>query len=601
MKIVKTFLNKFFPAIPVAIILGGMFFSPSCANTTTPPSGGKKDTLAPVIVGISPLPGSTNVSTKAQIEIEFDEYVTVKEPKGIFLSPPLSKNPRYKLRGKSLIVYFEEDLRENTTYTLDLVSAITDNNEGNIFPGYSLVFSTGPAIDSMVVTGTVRDCNTLQPIKGATVLLYKDQADSAVFKQRPDAAIKTDDWGYFAIRNIADTSYRLYAIVDEAGNNIYDPDSDKISFIDSIIKPVLVASDDMPELLKYDMKDTVKCMARRSEHELIVFREKPSKQLIVNKKRISDRSAYITFMAQGAQIDSVWVRNVPSRRLIMQFNRERDSLELWINDPRRQPDTLHVFVDYLKTDTNEVLSPFTEHLRLVSESTSSRSKSSRRDIKHEDTICVVKLTAENSTVEQYGFRMEFDYPIINEGFDQMSLVSVNPRQQSETVRFSITRDSTNLRVYTIMPLVKLQRGYEYTLKVPHRHFRNINGHYNDSTEVKVSLPDDDKLSTMTLGLSNVEHNYIVELLNEDRKKVLRSYQIKNDCELEFPYLGKGKYTIRITEDINANGLVDTGSILEHRQPEKVKFYKLKNGSYVIDVPESTELYQAIDVTELFKD
>ena len=134
----------------------------------------------------------------AKITITFNEYVTVKDPKGIFLSPPLEKTPKYKIRGKSVVVYFESDLQENTTYTLDLTGAIADNNEGNMFPGYTLMFSTGEKIDSMAMTGVVRDCNTLQPIKGATVMLYKDLSDSAVFKQRPDAAVKTDDWGYFA-------------------------------------------------------------------------------------------------------------------------------------------------------------------------------------------------------------------------------------------------------------------------------------------------------------------------------------------------------------------------------------------------------------------
>lgn len=602
MKLVKEILRRFFPAIPVSlIILSGMVFSPSCANTTTPPTGGKKDTIPPSIVGLSPMPGTVNVPVhNTQIVFEFSEYFTVKNPKNIFLSPPQSKSPKYRVRGKNLVVYFEEDLDANTTYTLDLSDAIADNNEGNMFPGYTLTFSTGATLDSMVVTGTVRDCNTLMPLKGATVLLYKDLADSAVFKNRPAAAVKTDDWGYFSIRNVADTLYRIYAIVDESGNNIYDPDNDKIAFIDSVFRPTMVVSDTLPEILKYNMKDTVHVMARKSEHELNVFREKPSKQMIKDGIRKGDRYAYIKFMAPGAVIDSIWVKNIPSRRLIMQFNPLRDSLEIWINDRRKPLDTLHVNVDYLKTDSAGVLSPFTEHLSLVSENKSSASKSSRRNIKHEDTTCVYKLLAEPERIEQYGFEFEFDYPLINEGFDSLKLVSVNPRQQEEMMKYTVTRDSLNLRKYTVMPEGKLQDGYEYRLKVPHRHFRDINGHYNDSTEVKVSLPKDDKLSTLSLELSSVNHTYIVDLLNDKRDKVLRSYHIDADETLDFPYLRKGKYSIRITEDINDNGIVDTGDVLQHRQPEKVKFYKLRDGSYIIDVMESTELVQKINVAELFE-
>ncbi|MCQ2135022.1 MAG: Ig-like domain-containing protein [Bacteroidales bacterium] len=601
MKILRKILSRFFPVIPVALVLAGVMVSPSCANTTTPPSGGKKDTIPPSIIGLKPLPGTTGVPVKnTQIVVEFNEYFTIKDSKGIFLSPPQARSPKYKIKGKSLVITFEEDLLENTTYTLDL-GGIQDNNEGNKFPGYTLTFSTGDTLDSMVVTGTVRDCNTLMPVKGATVLLYKDHADSAAFLHRPDAAAKTDEWGFYSLRNVKDTLYRIYAIIDESGNNIYDPDNDRIGFVDSLIRPTMVVSDTLKELLKYDMKDTVNCMARISEHEINVFREKPSKQLIVNKKRNSDRYGYITFMAPGAQIDSLWIKNVQSRRLILQMNPERDSLEIWVNDRRKMPDTLHVFVDYMKTDTAGVLSPFVEQVSLVAEKNSSTSKSSRRNIRHEDTTCVFKLTVNPETVEQYGFQFEFDYPIVTEAFDSLKLTSINPRQQEAEMKYTVTRDSTNLRKYTLMPSEKLQSGYEYKLKVPYRKFRDINGFYNDSTEAKVSLPKDDKLSSLTLNLSDVNHTYIVDLLNEKRDKVLRSYHIKSDCTLDFPYLKKGKYSIRMTEDLNDNGIVDTGDVLTHRQPEKVKFYKLRDGSYIINVMESAEMEQAINVAELFED
>ena len=594
------YLEKLIPAVPVALVLGAMLFSHSCANTTTPPSGGDKDTIPPVITNIYPLPGSVNVPVhNTQISITFNEYVTVKDPKGIFLSPPLEKSPKYRIRGKSIVVYFDSDLEPNTTYTLDLTNAIADNNEGNMYPGYTLMFSTGPQLDSMAITGVVRDCNTLQPIKGATVMLYKDLSDSAVFKHRPDAAVKTDDWGFFALRNIADTLYRLYAVRDESSNNIYDPDNDRIAFCDSIIRPVIVASDDLPELKKYDMKDTLHCMDRKAEHEMVMFREKPSKQLIVNKVRTQARSAYITFMAPGAMIDSMWIRGVRADRLITQFNIQRDSLEIWVNDRKRMPDTLHLFVDYMKTDSTGKLMPFKEHVRLAMENAGGKSKSSRRDIKHEDTTCVMTVTAEPETVEQNGFGIEFKYPLIYENFDSLTLTSVNPRQQESKMKFNVTRDTTNLRKYVLMPEGKLMSGYEYKLKVPYRKFRDINGFYNDSSEVKVSLPKDDKLSTLTLDMTGVAHKYIVDLLNEKRDKILRTYIIENDSRLVFPYLKAGKYSVRITEDMNRNGVVDTGNLLEHRQPEKVMFYKLRDGSYVLTIKEAMEMEQKIDIAKLF--
>ena len=597
----KIKISNLLPIIPVALILGMMMFSPSCANTTTPPSGGPKDTIPPLITKLYPLDGQINVPRhKTKLVLTFNEYVTVKDPKSLFLSPPLEKAPKFKLQNKSVVVYFENDLDSNKTYTLDVTNAIADNNEGNMFPGYTLVFSTGEKIDSMLVTGIVQDCNTLKPIKGATVMLYKDHADSAVFLHRPDAAVKTDEWGFFCLRNIEDTVYRMYAIIDDNNNNIYEPENEKIAFIDSAFRPLVKVNDSLPEIQKYDMKDTVCCLARKQEYELNIFREKPTKQMIVNKERVGERTAYITFMAPYAEIDSIWIKGVPQNRLITQFNLQQDSLEIWVNDPKPQPDTLFLNVKYMKTDTLGVLNSFTEEVKLIKPKTALVAKTSKRDIKHEDTTAVFTVEAKPENIEQYGFTVEFKYPLIQDAFDSLGFKSINPRQQENAEKYSVKRDSLNLRKYIITPQEQFQPGFEYILKMPHRKFRDINGFYNDSLEVKVTLPKDDKLSTMILNMNNVENKYIIDLLDEKRSNILRTYIIDKDKTLLFPYLKTGKYSIRITEDLNRNGLVDTGNVLEHRQPEKVRFYKLENGESLIEIPEMTELEQDIDVAEMFK-
>lgn len=348
------------------------------------------------------------------------------------------------------------------------------------------------------------------------------------------------------------------------------------------------------------MKDTVNCLARKNEYELSIFREKPSKQLIVNKERVGERTAYITFMAPYAQIDSIWIKGVPSDKLITQFNIMQDSLEIWVNDPKEQPDTFYLNVKYMKTDTLGMLNSFTEELRLAKPKKGLAAKTSRKDIKKEDTTAVFTLEAKPETVEQYGFVFEFKYPLVEDAFDSLTFRYLNPKQQEFKEKYTVTQDSLNLRKYVVRPNVDLLPGYEYFLKVPHRKFKDINGFYNDSTEVKVTLPNDDKLSSISLVLSNVSNKYIVDLLNEKRDQVLRSYIIDKDSTLPFPYLKAGKYSIRITEDVNRNGIVDTGNLLEKKQPEKVLFYKLEDGSFLIDIPEMTELEQNIDVAEMFK-
>ena len=594
-------ISRILHALAVLVILVLIIFTHSCANTTTPPTGGPKDTIPPLIVDMYPALSQTNVPTKkTKLEIKFNEYVVVKDPKSLYLSPPLEKSAQFKLKGKSVVVFFENDLDSNKTYTLDVTNAIADNNEGNMFPGFTLVFSTGDKVDSMMVTGVVQDCNTLKPIKGATVMLYKDHADSAIFLKRPDAAVKTDEWGFFCLRNIQDTIYRAYAIIDENNNNKYEAETEKVAFIDSLFRPTTMVADSLPELMKYDMKDTASCLARKTELTLNIFREKPTKQLIVNKERIGERTAYITFMAPYAQIDSIWIKGVAKEKLITQFNLLQDSLEIWINDPKPQPDTLFLNVKYMKTDTLGMLNSFVEEIKLAKPKSLLAGKAAKKDIKKEDTTCVFTLEAKPEMVEQYGFVMEFKYPVVKDAFDSLLFKSINPRQQETIGKYTVTQDSLNLRKYTIMPNDKFQAGWEYILKIPHRSFTDINGFYNDSTEVKVSLPKDDKLSSISLVLTGVKAKYIVDLLNEKRDKVIRSFIIDKDQTLLFPYVKAGKYSIRFTEDLNNNGLVDTGNLLEHKQPEKVLFYKLDDGKDMIDIPEMTELEQNVDVEEMFK-
>ena len=592
--------KRYIPVLIAAVVFLPMLFTHSCANTTQSPSGGDKDTIPPLIIGINPLPGSVNVPTvKTKITFRFDEYVTIKDPKNIFLSPPQAKAPKARINEKFLIVQFEEPLDSNTTYTLNLSDAIADNNEGNMFPGYTYVFSTGPTIDSLLLTGKVQDAGTLRPVKGVTVMLYRDHSDSAVFLHRPDAAVKTDDWGYFCLPYLADTTYRLYAVKDEAANNIYDPDNDLVGFVDSLVRPVVHVVDTLPEMLKYDMTDTLMCEARRVDYKMRLFREKPSRQYLDKNVRTADRAAYIKFNAPYVWIDSLWVRGFRADELITQFNILQDSLEIWVNSRKPAADTLHIFVNYRQTDSLGALKPRLEHLKLtMPEGKRVLHKMLRKNIKHEDTTCVYKLEAKSETVEQRGFDLTFNFPLIYENFDSLDFRYLNPKQKEFKGEVSVERDSLNLRHYIIRPKENLLPGYEYTLRVPHHAFRDINGFWSDSSKVKVTLPSDEKLSTLNVTFSGVDRKIIIDLLDEKRSSSLRNYIIDTDATLSFPYLNEGKYSIRITDDGNRNSIVDTGSLLEHRQPESVLYAEF-GGEDSIQIPAGAEVEQQIDVKAMF--
>ena len=275
-----------------------------------------------------------------------------------------------------------------------------------------------------------------------------------------------------------------------------------------------------------------------------------------------------------------------------------------MNDLRKMPDTLHLVLKYDKTDTTGKLRPTEETVKLaigkeLRAELQKQQRTSTRDRKHEDTIAVMTTVADPSTFEQYGYQIEFQYPVVESAWDSLRFRSVNPRQQELPGKVKVVQDSTNLRKYSIFPEEKPQIGFDYFLKIPHRIFRDVNGFYNDSTELKVTLPNDEKLSSITLELSSVKNKYIVDLLTEKRDKVIRSFIVNSDSSVIFPYLKEGNYCIRITEDLNRNNLVDTGILLQHKQPEKVRYFKL-NDQIMIQVLERSEMIWKIDLEEMFR-
>ena len=58
--------------------------------------------------------------------------------------------------------------------------------------------------------------------------------------------------------------------------------------------------------------------------------------------------------------------------------------------------------------------------------------------------------------------------------------------------------------------------------------------------------------------------------------------------------------IRIASDQTVNGLSDTGNLLEHRQPEPVRFYETEAGNKVLEIPESAEIEQHINIKAMFR-
>ena len=70
-------------------------------------------------------------------------------------------------------------------------------------------------------------------------------------------------------------------------------------------------------------------------------------------------------------------------------------------------------------------------------------------------------------------------------------------------------------------------------------------------------------------------------------------------KLQFNYVPPGEVKFRITEDANANGRWDTGSLVEHRQPERTEYFVNAQQEDTFVSKENWETEETLDMGEIF--
>jgi hypothetical protein len=206
-----------------------------CAQQVAP-TGGKKDTTPPNLIGALPENKTLNFKEK-EIELFFDEYVIVDNIQQKLIITPETENPyTYKQKGTSVLLTFKKNFEDSTTYTFNFGDGIKDFAERNPAQNLKLVFSTGSTIDSARVYGKITDRQTNLPVFDALVGLYKPSDTLNPEKQKPYYFSRTDSSGIFAIENIQVAEYRLIALDDKNRNQLYNTKDERIAFLDSSIR-----------------------------------------------------------------------------------------------------------------------------------------------------------------------------------------------------------------------------------------------------------------------------------------------------------------------------------------------------------------------------
>lgn len=194
------------------------------------PTGGPKDTLAPVLQRSVPQQRNINF-TGNRITLNFDEYVEVQEAQTNVLMSPLQKtNPQINYALRTISIKIKDTLKPNTTYSINFGNAIRDVNEGNVFKEFTYVFSTGNTIDSLALKGHVNMAETGAVDSTMLVLLYRNAHDSSVKKDKPDYVAKVNGQGNFTLKYLPAGRFKLYALRDGDGSKTYNSKSEVFAF-----------------------------------------------------------------------------------------------------------------------------------------------------------------------------------------------------------------------------------------------------------------------------------------------------------------------------------------------------------------------------------
>lgn len=205
----------------------------ACANMTGGPGGGPKDELAPVMVMALPEQGATNFQG-GQVLLEFDEFIELREVDKIYASPVL-KEADYSYNLKKVKVVINDTLRPDYTYTINFGKSLVDLHEANPFDGFQYVFSTGPTVDSMFLTGRVVKAVDYQPEDRVRLLFYTHRPDSFPFADEPDYVSIGDKDGYFQVNHMKAGCYFVYAVVDENQDYRIDPVTERMAYTDTCV------------------------------------------------------------------------------------------------------------------------------------------------------------------------------------------------------------------------------------------------------------------------------------------------------------------------------------------------------------------------------
>ena len=515
----------------------------SCAKQGLP-SGGPIDKEAPKLLKASPENYSINFSG-TEIRFNFDEYVKLKDiNKQLIISPPLKIQPLIVPQtgaSKFIKIKIQDTLQPNTTYSFNFGNSIVDNNEENPLPFFKYVFSTGSEIDSLKLSGTVKDALLQKTDNFVSVILYEVDStftDSIIYNKPPRYVTNTlDSASTFNFENLKEGEYVLIGLKEENTSYKFNQKSDKIGFVN---QRVSIPTDEIFELKLFK--------------EIENYRALKPKQVRKNRIKFRYEGPY-----NNALKVKLTTQNLPEDfDYLITKNIKNDTLNYWFK-PELALDSLNFVMSYKKA-----IDSFKVKLR----------KKTKRDSLSFD-----------GNAQQMDFATHFgiapSIPIVK--IDNSKIEIIN--KDSVPVSFISKIDP-------LTQLIELQfekkEKEQYKIKIYPNAFTDFYNQTNDTLSYSPSLPAFSTYGNIKVTLNNVPKTEIIVQLIDNKGAVKYEKFGKSKTTFDFLNIRPSKYNLRVIYDENANQKYDTGNYLKKIQPERVSYY-----------PDEIEIRANWDIDQIF--
>lgn len=577
------------PALLTTVVLTLM----ACARMGNP-DGGWYDETPPRVIGATPREGATEVKGQ-RIVINFDEYIKVDNAtENVVVSPPQQEMPEIKTEGRRISIKLLDKLKENTTYTVDFSSAISDNNEGNPLGNYTYTFSTGANIDTLQVAGYVLEAENLEPIKGILVGLYNNLADSAFTRLPLLRVAKTDSRGHFVIKGVAPGTYRVYALQDLDGNYMLSQRAEKLAFQTATVSP-----SSQPDVRQDTIwKDSLRISdIKRVQYThflpddvcLRAFTQVLTDRNFLKAER-TEANHFTLFYTYG---DSLLPRlrglNFETEgRLLTEWTPQRDTLTYWLKDTTLlRQDTLLVEVQHRVTDSLRTLQWRTDTLTLLSKMPyAKRMKDWQRKKEawqKEQQKRQKKGLPTDSIMPPEPLTVEIK-PSGNIDPDaEVTLHTTTPIERIDSTRFHLYAQPKGDTLWYKQPLrvervdrhtlhfqVDWQMDMKYSLECDSAAVTDLYGLTSSPSKTGLRTRSMDEYATLSVQLQGMEKRHVVAQLLDTQGKVVKTVTT-DEARADFYYVKEGSYYLKIVLDDNNNGMWDTGDYDLQQQPEEVYF------------------------------